>query len=213
MERVSKTYPLPGNEGRVAALAGADLEIASGELCLLQGASGSGKSSLLAVIAGLTRPTAGNVLYDGRKERPPLGEISCSFQEPVFVPELTVLENLLLPASRCRRLEPSLSGEDLLACFGLEEMFDLTPASLSGGEKRRLDLARALLLPARLLLLDEPTSWLDAAWSTRVMEQILGEVRRRGTTLLVASHDRLPAAAWGRTLTMERGTLIDHGNN
>lgn len=213
VERVIKTYPLPGGAGTVTALAHADLELVSGEHCLLRGPSGSGKTSLLAIIAGLTGPTGGRICYDGRGVCPPLGEISCSFQEPVFVPELTVLENLLLPASRCRRLQTLFKGEELLELFGLEAMFDLFPAVLSGGEKRRLDLARALLLPARLLLLDEPTSWLDEAWSNRVMELIMSEVRRRGATLLVASHDRLPSVAEVRTLTMERGTVIDHGNN
>lgn len=212
LEGVVKSYPLAGG-GQAWALDGIDLVLESGEVCYLTGASGSGKTSLLAVIGGLARLTAGRVLYDGNAERPLPGVISFSFQEPVFVPELTVRENLYLPASCCWP-RPSLQRVDfLLEQFGLDAIFDQFPSALSGGEKRRLDLARALLLPSRLLLLDEPTAYLDKEWQNRAMALILAEVRSNGSTLLVATHELLPEAEGARCLFIERGKVIDHGNN
>jgi putative ABC transport system ATP-binding protein len=211
VEQLRKIYPLAGGVGLVTALDGIDLTLESGRFYQLHGPSGSGKTSLLAIVATLARPTAGIVRYDGLAFPEP-GAISCGFQEPVFIPELTVLENLHLPASRGRPL-PEGRDERLLEEFGLGGVFDSIPAALSGGEKRRLDLARALLLPSRLLLLDEPTAYLDKVWSKRVMELVLAETQLRGTTLLVASHEPLPMPEGAHIILMERGKVVDHGNH
>jgi len=212
VEAVRKSYPVAGGVGLVTALAGIDLSIASGELCVLHGPSGSGKTTLLAIIAGLARPTAGRILIDGKGAGCCRGEVAIAFQDPYFVPELTVLENLLLPALRNRGTLPAERGEQLLEDFGLAERFDLFPAALSGGEKRRLDLARALLRPSRLLLLDEPTAYLDEVWSSRVMAMIMGAVRERGATLLVATHNPLPDAEAARVVRMAGGKVVEDGN-
>lgn len=211
-EGIGKRYALPGGAGSLTALDGVDLVLESGACCFLHGASGSGKTTLLAIIADLARPTAGRVLRDGSVAPPSPGSIACSLQEPVFIPELTVQENLLLPASRCRQLLPPRREEELLERFGLDGLFDLFPAALSGGERRRLDLARALLLPAGLYLLDEPTASLDDGWSRRVMALVMEEVRRREATLLVATHECLPEAAGAQRLRLEKGRMVDHGD-
>lgn len=208
---VRKSYAVSGGVGRVTALDGVDLTLESGEFCLLQGPSGSGKTTLLAIIAGLASPSAGEVLLDGRSGRYVGGAVAAAFQEPFFVPELTVLENLLLPALRFRGKLTADRGERLLEEFGLSDRFDLFPGSLSGGEKRRLDLARALLCPSRLLLLDEPTAYLDDGWNCRVMELVMREIRGSGTTLLVATHKTLPGSEQGRVVWLERGKVKEYG--
>ena len=169
VEGVRKSYPLSGGAGFVTALGGIDLTLESGESCILMGGSGSGKTTLLSIIACLAQPDAGRVLFDGTPGKPAAGVVSCGFQESLFVPELTVLENLSLPATCSKTFLPCDRGERLLEEFGLAEMFDFFPAVLSGGEKRRLTLARALLLPSRLLLLDEPTVYLDDEWSEKAL--------------------------------------------
>jgi len=212
VEAVRKSYHVAGGVGLVTALDGIDLSISSDGFCLLRGPSGSGKTTLLAIIAGLARPTAGRILLDGRAAECCWGEVAAAFQEPYFVAELTVLENLLLPTLRNRGALPAERGEQLLEEFGLAERFDIFPAALSGGEKRRLDLARALLCPSRLLLLDEPTAYLDEFWSSRVMALIMKTVRERGTTLLVATHNPVPGGETARVVRMARGKVTEDGN-
>ncbi|HZV82737.1 MAG TPA: ATP-binding cassette domain-containing protein, partial [Geobacteraceae bacterium] len=92
---------------------------------------------------------------------------------------------------------------------GLTELFDLYPSALSGGEKRRLSLARGLLLPARLLLLDEPLAYLDDAWGERVMELVMENVRNSRMTMVVATHQQLPGAKNARVIRMERGKVVE----
>ena len=212
VEGVRKSYSVSGGVGLVTALDGIDLTVASGEVCILQGPSGSGKSTLLAVIAGLARPSSGRILLDGKGAGCCRSQVAAAFQEPFFAPELTVLENLFLPLLRDRGTLPVNHCEQLLEEFGLGERFDLFPAALSGGEKRRLDLARALIRPSRLLLLDEPTAYLDEVWSSRVMALIMKSVRERGTTLLLATHNPVPGVEAARVVTMERGRVSEDGN-
>lgn len=217
LQQIRKTYPLPGGDGTVAALDGVDLVIESGTLCILKGPSGSGKTTLLSVISGLSRPTSGSVLLDGTVVRNPLdrqrGTVAHAFQEAVFIPELTVMENLLLPALRCRDRLAVDRGERLLEAFGLGEMFDVPPAALSGGEKRRLNLARSLFLPPRLLLIDEPAAYLDDGWQVKAMEMIIREVRDARATLVMATHTPLPGDEGFRHILMHKGKVIDDGTS
>lgn len=216
LRQVRKSYPLPGGDGTVTALDGVDLVIESGTLCMLNGPSGSGKTTLLSVIGGLSRPTSGSVALDGKelylgdRQR---GMVAHAFQEPVFIPELTVMENLLLPALRHRDRFSIDRGERLLEAFGLVEMFDLFPAALSGGEKRRLNLARSLFLPTRLLLIDEPAAYLDDGWQLKAMEMIIREVRDARTTLVIATHTPLPDGEGFRRILMHKGKVIDDGTS
>ena len=212
LHHVRKSYPLPGGDGTMTALDGIDLVIESGALCILDGPSGSGKTTLLSVIGGLSRPTSGSVTLDGKVQNHgdrQRGMVAHAFQEPVFIPELTVMENLLLPALRSRDHFPIDRGERLLDAFGLGEMFDLFPAALSGGEKRRLNLARSLFLSPRLLLIDEPAAYLDDAWQAKAMEMIIREVRDARATLVMATHTPLPGSEEFRRILMHKGKVLE----
>ena len=210
LQRLVKSY-----DG-APVLNGIDLVVESGARCFLAGPAGSGKTTLLGIIGGLARPTAGSVFLDGEEVRrcgslrPTM--VSSAFQMPVFFPELTVLENLLLPALRCGDSSISDRGEQLLDAFGLAEMFDLFPAALSGGERQRLNLARALFFTPRLLLLDEPTACLDTAWREKIMELVMREVRDARSTLVIATNNPLPTEGF-RSVRMQRGKVIENGNS
>lgn len=206
LRQVRKVHRLHGG-GTVTPVDGVDLTLEPGSFTLLRGPSGSGKSSLLALIGGFSSPTSGTVTHEG--VAPANGSrlaatVSWVMQEPIFIPELTVMENLFLPAVGRGGEWPSERGGRLMRVFGLEELFDLLPSALSGGEKRRLSLARGLLMPARLLLLDEPLAYLDDVWGERVMA-LVREFVGGGTTLVVATHQEIPGAGEGRVVRMERG--------
>lgn len=217
LQRVVKNYPHRGESGgTVRVLGGIDLTICSGEFCLIHGATGSGKSTLLSILGGVACPTAGKVLWDGVDIGGDSNFASLAarktgygFQEVAFVPELTVQENLMLPAVLHRDRSLAQKGENLLEEFGLAELFDFLPASLSGGEKRRLAVARALLTASDLLILDEPTAYLDEAWGGRVMDLVLREAGETGATIVVASHDAALKRCARRVLRMNGGVLIE----
>jgi ABC-type lipoprotein export system ATPase subunit len=215
LQDVRKSYLLPG-DGLVTVLKGLDLTLESGAFCNVVGPSGSGKSTLLGIIGGLARPTSGSVRLNGTTVRGNgdhrRGGVAFAFQSPLFVPELTVLENLLLPALCCRDSFTVERGERLLEAFGLAEMFDYFPAPLSGGEKQRLNLARALIRPPRLLLLDEPTGALDSGWSGKAMDLVMQEVRDARATLVVASQYAVPLGEGLRLVRMFKGKVIEDGS-
>jgi ABC-type multidrug transport system ATPase subunit len=214
LQGVRKVHLLP-HGGSVTVLAGVDLALESGMAALLRGGSGSGKSTLLAIMGGLARPTAGSVRLDGMALHRGVcgGTIASALQDPVFIPELTVRENLLLPLVRCRETAAGDRAEALLELFGLGEAFDRFPADLSGGEKRRLNLARALLVKPRLLLLDEPFAGLGDEWSERALELVQTQVRETRATLVIASTDQLPGCTGFRQLRLFKGKVITDGTN
>ena len=216
LKDVIKTYSLPGGLGGVTVLNGIDLVLGDGECCLLTGPSGSGKSTLLNILGGFVRPTSGAVELAGHALRgwaEPRHGVSCAFQEPIFIPELTVQENLLLP-TLCKREGCSVAqGERLLEQFGLAEFFDFSPALLSGGEKRRLVLARALVGAPRLLLLDEPLAYLDDCWREKAMELIMKKVRGTRATLVIATTGAAPGAEHFRQVRLIKGKVISDGVN
>jgi ABC-type lipoprotein export system ATPase subunit len=213
LQGVSKSRYLPSG-GFITLLNGIDLVVESGHIAILSGPSGSGKSALLNIVGGISLPTAGSVLLDGTARTSSgtwRGSIAQVFQEPVFIPELTVLENLLLPVVCCRETVVTGRAELLLDLFGLAEMFDFFPSSLSAGEKRRLNLARAVLANPRLLLLDEPTAGLDNAWQEKLMELVFRQIADTKATLVVASTEPVPGVAGCRQLRMLKGKVIENG--
>jgi len=204
--------------GPITAVDAVSLQIAPGECVAICGRSGSGKSTLLALLGGLCAPTSGEVCFSGRPWTALRGhetqavraeQIGFMPQESVLLPGLRALDNVMLPqliagrsrAAACER------AESLLTRVGLLERWDAYPAELSGGQQRRVALARALATEPRLLLADEPTNDLDALAEQEIV-RILADLKATGTTtIVVVTHDPAVAAIADRRLWMEQGRL------
>jgi phospholipid/cholesterol/gamma-HCH transport system ATP-binding protein len=181
----------------VEVLKGVDLAIARGEIFVIMGPSGSGKSVLLRQIIGLDRPDAGEVLVEGRSVQAEdiAGQFRMAmvFQSGALLNSLTVGENVGLYLAEHRLRPPAEIRRvvrEKLALFGLEDAEDKLPGELSGGMKKRVALARALVTEPQLILYDEPTSELDPLRSAAIGREILAVNRRLGVTSVVVTHDR-----------------------
>jgi len=193
----------------VHALRGVDLGLRRGDFLGVMGPSGSGKSSLLYVLAGLRRPTRGLVTFLGRPwperagdaaERR-LSSVGFVFQEPLLIPHLTLRENALAAS-----LDPDDARVVTLARrLGMEDLLDEFPARVSAGERQRAGLVRALVNDPVLVLADEPTACLDTANGLNVM-RLLAETAREAA-LVVCSHDRRMLAFADRIRRIEDGRL------
>jgi len=196
--------------GRTRALAGVSLELAAGKLYLLQGANGAGKSTLLRVMAGLARPSKGQVRVLGANpfsgpEAAVRARLSFMAADPGLYAELTVRENLRF-CTRLLGIAPE-RVEHCIGSTGLASVADRPLGHLSFGYRRRAGLARALLSDPELLLLDEPWNGLDDRASLRLAEQ-LELVRSKGRTALVAAHSVGEfRALFDHRLYIERGRL------
>jgi len=195
---VSKHYPGPA--GPISVLAGIDLRLDAGESLAVVGPSGSGKSTLLHILGALDPPSAGSVRVDGvdpyalddrRLAAFRNRQVGFVFQDHHLLPQCTVLENVLIPtlvatgdggASRARALE-------LLDHVGLGHRLRHRPAELSGGEKQRVSIARALVRQPQLVLCDEPTGNLDHETAGAVADLLLDLHRRQRTILVVVTHN------------------------
>ena len=205
---------------RVAALRGADLDVARGEMIALVGPSGSGKTTLMGIVGGLDRPDAGTVQVDGSDITRLRGEalatyrlrtVGFVFQSPGLVSMMTALENVAL-ALRLMGTEPGPSTARALAWLaqvGLEGRSRHRSYELSGGEQQRVALARALVKEPRILLADEPTGQLDSETSAAIVE-LIRSMRGR-TTIILATHDEVVAASADRSVRIEDGRLIEAG--
>lgn len=180
----------------------------------IMGPSGSGKSSLLRVIAGLQKPTAGRVLIDGEAVKPPTwaragdARIALIHQDYRLVPFLTVADNIRL-AAEMRNID--MDDDEVRASMdrvGLTAIeMDRAPATLSGGEQQRIAIARSLSSGAAVLLADEPTGALDSH-NTAVVTDVLVSLGEQGLVVLIATHDERVAAATGSVLRIEQGELV-----
>ncbi|MEP6800558.1 MAG: ABC transporter ATP-binding protein [Acidobacteriota bacterium] len=206
-----------GGAEPVVALAGVDLDVPSGEFLGVLGPSGGGKSTLLHLLGGIDRPTAGRVSVGGRDigglsegeltlyRRRDVGMV---FQFFNLLPHLTVRENVELPRLLDGRADASARAGDLLGRVGLAHRAGAHPYELSGGEMQRVAIARALVTGARLLLADEPTGNLDSKNGDQVLA-LLDEIRReRGVTLVLATHSRAAAARADRRVEIRDGLLV-----
>jgi putative ABC transport system ATP-binding protein len=214
LDRVTKDY----SEGRELrrVLKDASLSLAEGEFVAIRGRSGSGKSTVLNLVAGIDRPTSGEVFFGetalGRlspHERTLLrrDQIGFVFQFFNLIPTLRVLENVLLPAELAG-LDVRARALELLERVGLADRQGAFPDRLSGGEQQRVAIARALVRDPRLVLADEPTGNLDDATGASVMQLLDSVTRRSGKTLLLVTHSRELAALADRELTIEAGRLV-----
>jgi len=195
----------------IRAVDGISLEISSGEFVALLGPSGSGKSSLLNLIAGLDSPTSGNIITAGNKlaglSREELAKyrrhtVGMVFQSFNLVPAMTVFENVELPL-RFAEVERSKRRElvtNALERVGLSDRIRHRPVELSGGEQQRVALARALINQPRILLADEPTGNLDSRTGSEVMELIRGLNESLHMTVVLVTHERDLAEKYGDRL-------------
>jgi len=202
----------------VQALAGVDLDVASGEAVALMGASGSGKSTLLHLLGGLDTPSGGTIVVDGRNlhamsdgelaqfRRQRLGFV---FQFFHLLPTLSILENVMLPGRLATMNESDLQkrAQELLARVGLSGRENDSPDALSGGQQQRVALARALVTRPVLLLADEPTGNLDSANSSGVLDLLSELVRENGATLVMATHSNEAAKIAKRIVRLKDGKI------
>lgn len=216
-------YP-DGERGVLRALDEVDLDLFPGTFTAMVGPSGSGKSSLLAVAAGLVAPTSGSVTVAGhettglsRKGRTALRgkEIGMIFQQPNLIPSLTAAEQLELSvhldrtATRADRKAARSRAMELLERVDLADQARKRPHQLSGGQRQRVNIVRALMAAPTLLLVDEPTSALDRERSAAVVELLGTLTREEQVATLMVTHDHHFLDVTDRTLTMVDGRLAE----
>jgi putative ABC transport system ATP-binding protein len=213
-KRLSKQFVF--GKTRVDALRGVDLAVGPGEFVAVVGASGSGKSTLLSLLAGLDRPTEGEVLLDGERldkmsedglARLRREKIGFVFQAFHLVPSLTVTENVALPAALGAGSFSDARARELLDRVGLGARAGFFPGQLSGGEKQRAAIARALMNDPVAVFADEPTGNLDSANGRAVLELLDAQTRRAGKTLILVTHDAEVASRADRRITLADGRI------
>ena len=207
---------LPAQSGPVEILRGVSMTVESGECVAVVGPSGSGKSSLISVAAGLERATSGTIELlgtdlDGKSEddlaRLRRGEVSLVFQSFHLLPTMTALDNVRVPLEIAGEDQVTERAKQLLSEVGLADRIDHYPGQLSGGERQRVAVARALACDPKLVFADEPTGNLDGETGIGVADKLFAIVQERGAALVLVTHDRSLAARADRVLTMTNGHL------
>jgi putative ABC transport system ATP-binding protein len=217
-QNLTKTYRV--GEVEVHALRGVNLKIERGEFVAVVGPSGSGKSTLFHILGGLTPPTSGTVLIDGRdlikmsegdRTRLRKTTVGFVFQKYNLLPTLTGAGNIDIArdiAGKKNGNERDTQFEEILKLLGIASRLHHKPRALSGGEQQRIAIARALVNRPALLLADEPTGNLDSENSTAVLSILQGLNKRLGQTILMITHDPEAAAYADRTVTMRDGRIV-----
>lgn len=217
LHQVVKRYN--GQASSVTALKRIDLRIGSGEFVAVLGKSGAGKTTLIHVIAGIDRPTSGEIHVAGQAVHS-LDEddraawrgrnVGVVFQFFQLLPTLTVLQNVMLPmdfAHRCPLREQKERAMRLLRQVGIADHAPKLPSAMSGGQQQRIAIARALACDPPVLLADEPTGSLDSATADEVMD-VFQELVARGRTLLMATHDKDIVKRANRTILLSDGEIV-----
>ena len=221
LSNVSKNYQSPAGGEGVEVFSGINLKLDEGESAAIVGPSGSGKSTLLNVVGVLDKPSGGKVMVDGREVTELVPEEAAAFRNQTvgfvfqahhLLPQCTVLENVMVPALAGHG---NLTGdslrkraEELLEEVGLSHRMHHRPAEISGGEKQRAAVARALVNEPKLLLADEPTGSLDKANADRLTELLATLHEARGLTLLAVTHSTAVASRMGAIYRLDAGKLV-----
>ncbi len=207
---------LESEAGSVNILNGIDLRIGAGETVSVVGPSGSGKTSMMMLIGGLERPTAGRIEVAGRDlsaldedglARFRRDNVGIVFQNFHLVPTMTALENVAIPVELAGTGDAFDKARAALGSVGLDHRLTHYPGQLSGGEQQRVALARAIVAGPRLLLADEPTGNLDGRTGDQVMELLFSLRADHGATLLLITHNPALAARCGRVIDLEDGHI------
>jgi lipoprotein-releasing system ATP-binding protein len=213
---LSKRYPTPA--GDLTVLRDVSLSLSAGDAACVMGPSGSGKSTLLYILGGLEPPTSGTVQLNGSDPYSLSADALAAFrnrdvgfvlQDHCLLPQCTVLENVLVPtligASDATAPE---RAKALLQMVGLSDRLDHRPSELSGGEKQRAAIARALIRNPQLVLCDEPTGNLDAETAATVADLLVSLHAKQKGILILVTHSEALGARFSRRWTMNRGELI-----
>ncbi|WP_066550033.1 MULTISPECIES: ABC transporter ATP-binding protein [unclassified Sphingomonas] len=211
------TLSLGGGEAATRILKGIDLEVAAGESLAILGPSGSGKSSLMAILSGLERATGGSVhiagldfgpLDEDALARARRGRVGIVLQAFHLLPTMTALENVAVPLELAGLADPFDRAADELRAVGLGHRLTHYPAQLSGGEQQRVAIARAVAPQPEILFADEPTGNLDAATGADIIELLFARQAAAGATLVIITHDPGLAARCGRIIEMRDGAIV-----
>lgn len=217
VEHVSKRYTTPAED--LVVLEDASFSLNQGENAAIIGPSGSGKSTLLHILGALDVPTSGMVRLGGVSpiELSPNElanfrnqKIGFIFQDHHLLPQLTVLENVLIPALAQGRPKPELiqRARDLVAKVGLQQRESHLPSELSGGERGRAAVARALIHRPQLVLADEPTGNLDPENASRIAQLLIDLPRSENSMLIVVTHSQSLATLAQHCFRIEKGRLV-----
>ena len=212
---LSKHYTI--DKRSIPVLDDVSFVISQGEFVVLEGQSGSGKSTLLSLLAGLDKPTAGRVIIDAQDitdlsedALAPLRNMTFGFVFQAFhlIPSLTTLENVMFPAELQKDRHARDKAVALLQRVGLLDRQHSLPHQLSGGEKQRCAMCRALINNPKILFADEPTGNLDSANTEALLSLLLELHAERQTTLLLATHNSEIARMANRTIILQDGAIL-----
>ena len=215
--QITKEYK--SGETRIRALEEASFQVEKGELAVILGSSGAGKTTALNILGGMDIPTSGQILVDGNditkySKKQLVGyrrtDIGFVFQFYNLVPNLTALENVELAAQIC---SDSLDAGETLEKVGLGERKNNFPAQLSGGEQQRVSIARALAKNPKLLLCDEPTGALDYNTGKQILQLLQDTCRKEGITVLLITHNSALAPMADRLIRFKSGKVIEITQN
>ncbi len=215
-KHLSKTYTL--DRRVITVLNKINLSVEAGQFLVISGSSGSGKTTLLTLLSGLDQPTSGKVLINDQdistateEELAPLRNktIGFVFQSFHLVPSMTAMENIMFPAELLGDINARERAGHLLQKVGMAERGDNLPSQLSGGEKQRIGLCRAIINRPKLIFADEPTGNLDSENGKMVLHQLIDLKNEHGATLILVTHNTDIAQAADRVVTLQDGRLTE----
>ena len=214
-ENITKTYQI--GERRLNVLNDVSLTIDAGEVVAIVGSSGSGKSTLLSLLSGLDQPTDGRIRVEGyditdktEDELAPLRNkmIGFVFQSFHLIPSLNAFENIMFPAELNHDSLARQKAEALLKRVGIWDRADNFPHQLSGGEKQRVAICRALINEPKILFADEPTGNLDSLNSDAILKLLFELHQEKGATLVLVTHDKQIAELADRIIQLQDGEIV-----